>query len=108
MGPIVRAIGSGIGLASEAIAAHKIKKSGQAGQFGFVETSTGERAATVWPGSQDKPVVQVSKEEFDDLTSRRLAVPVEPKITGTDKSSDHDESDTIDDEVRLGAGRSRE
>lgn len=73
MGPIVRLVGQGIGLASEAIAARKLKKAGQAGEIGDPKAQT---PSSTSQETSAPDLVHVSHEEYDEMIEKGHAVPV--------------------------------
>ena len=81
MGPVVRFLGSGIGLASEALAAHKQKKEGRsspnpAGE-GRTAIPAGTQAATADHfASQEGGIMEVTDDHADELIEKGHAVQI--------------------------------
>jgi hypothetical protein len=101
MGRLVRLIGSGIGLASEAIANHKASKATNASST----SNAGESSSAVasQPPYTDAPpqYVEVPEEHAEQLIAQGRAVPADSKEAGekvSHKSHDDDDNDATSEE----------
>ena len=104
MGPVVRLLGSGIGLASEALAARKQKKEERssspnpAGNSHTLLPAGTQATSTSQYASQQSGVVEVTDEQADELIHSGQAVQIGHKDDGTSSDAPPGYGDLVDDE----------